>query len=78
MFAAVAVFWGHPIVRRSRRRAPGGRGAGRRRRRGVETEAQMTYLRDHGVTNAQGYYFAKPLPAADFLAFARRYNAKGD
>ena len=45
---------------------------------GVETEAQMTYLRDHGVTNAQGYYFAKPLPAADFLAFVQRYNAKGD
>jgi sensor c-di-GMP phosphodiesterase-like protein len=41
---------------------------------GVETEAQMTYLRDHGVTNAQGWYFSKPLPAAEFLAFARRYN----
>ncbi len=43
---------------------------------GVETEAQMIYLRDRGVTNAQGWYFAKPLPAADFLDFARRYNAR--
>jgi sensor c-di-GMP phosphodiesterase-like protein len=42
---------------------------------GVETEAQMTYLRDHGVSNAQGWYFSKPLPAADFLEYARRYNA---
>jgi len=42
---------------------------------GVETEAQMTYLRDHGVTNAQGWYFSKPLPADEFVDFARRYNA---
>ncbi|MGF1641528.1 MAG: EAL domain-containing protein [Rhodospirillales bacterium] len=42
---------------------------------GVETEAQMIYLRERGVALAQGWHFSKPLPAADFLAFFRRYNA---
>lgn len=33
---------------------------------GVETEAQMRYLRRHGCDEIQGYYFSKPLPVADF------------
>jgi diguanylate cyclase (GGDEF)-like protein/PAS domain S-box-containing protein len=33
---------------------------------GVETEAQARLLRDLGCEQAQGYYFAKPMPEADF------------
>ena len=33
---------------------------------GVETEAQGDFLRDCGVTYAQGYFFGRPLPEADF------------
>jgi len=38
---------------------------------GVETEAQIEYLRDHGVTHVQGWYISKALPAEDFLHFIR-------
>ena len=33
---------------------------------GVEEEAQARLLRDLGCEQAQGYYFAKPMPEADF------------
>lgn len=36
---------------------------------GVETQSQSDYLRHHGVEAAQGYYFARPMPAADFINF---------
>jgi len=33
---------------------------------GVETGEQLDYLRRHGCDEMQGYYFSRPLPAADF------------
>ncbi|MCK0509665.1 bifunctional diguanylate cyclase/phosphodiesterase [Aromatoleum buckelii] len=33
---------------------------------GVETEAQLGYLRQHDCDEMQGYYFAKPMPAESF------------
>ncbi|MDK2125905.1 bifunctional diguanylate cyclase/phosphodiesterase [Parachitinimonas caeni] len=35
---------------------------------GVETEAQLGYLRHHGCDEMQGYYFSRPLPADAFQA----------
>jgi diguanylate cyclase (GGDEF)-like protein/PAS domain S-box-containing protein len=43
---------------------------------GVETEAQLTFLREQGCNEVQGYYFSKPMPADAFEAFVRaRYPA---
>jgi diguanylate cyclase (GGDEF)-like protein/PAS domain S-box-containing protein len=38
---------------------------------GVETEAQLNYLRRHGCEEMQGYYFSRPLPADEFAALLR-------
>lgn len=35
---------------------------------GVETAAQLGYLRQHGCDEIQGYYFSRPLPADQFAA----------
>ena len=34
---------------------------------GIDTPAQVVWLRQHGCDLGQGYHFAKPLPAMDFL-----------
>jgi diguanylate cyclase (GGDEF)-like protein/PAS domain S-box-containing protein len=39
---------------------------------GVETKAQLASLRSLGCHSAQGYYFARPLPADAVTAFLRR------
>ncbi|MBS0330348.1 MAG: EAL domain-containing protein, partial [Proteobacteria bacterium] len=38
---------------------------------GVETDGQLTFLREQGCREVQGYYFSKPLEASRFEAFAR-------
>jgi EAL domain-containing protein (putative c-di-GMP-specific phosphodiesterase class I) len=39
---------------------------------GVETEAQLFKLAELGCNHYQGYLFSRPLPQADFEAYARR------
>jgi diguanylate cyclase (GGDEF)-like protein/PAS domain S-box-containing protein len=38
---------------------------------GVETEAQLAFLLQHGCDAVQGYYFAKPMPASEFESLLR-------
>ncbi len=39
---------------------------------GVETEAQLGYLRKHGCDQIQGYFFSRPLSAHEFAALLRK------
>jgi diguanylate cyclase (GGDEF)-like protein len=41
---------------------------------GVETPAQLAFLREHGCDHVQGFHFCRPLPAADFLSFLQSYR----
>lgn len=41
---------------------------------GVETEAQCRYLLERQCDQVQGYFFSKPLPLADFVAYAQTMN----
>ncbi|MBS1156663.1 MAG: response regulator receiver modulated diguanylate cyclase/phosphodiesterase with sensor(s) [Proteobacteria bacterium] len=41
---------------------------------GVETEAQMSYLMSRSCDAIQGYYVAKPMPAAVFTAFVQNWK----
>lgn len=42
---------------------------------GVETSAQLAFLVDRACDFVQGYYFAKPMPAADAMAYMTRFKA---
>ena len=44
---------------------------------GAETEAQVNFLRDNGCDYIQGYYFSKPLPESEFLAYIQKCAAEG-
>jgi EAL domain-containing protein (putative c-di-GMP-specific phosphodiesterase class I) len=39
---------------------------------GIETEEEWRFLADRGCPYGQGYYFSRPVPAADILALHRR------
>lgn len=41
---------------------------------GVETHEQMCILHAYGCHIMQGYYFSRPVPAADFAQFRREYG----
>jgi EAL domain-containing protein (putative c-di-GMP-specific phosphodiesterase class I) len=36
---------------------------------GVETAAQLTFLKEHGCSHFQGYHFGMPQPAGSYLPF---------
>ncbi len=44
---------------------------------GAENEAQVRFLRENDCDYIQGYYFSKPLPEADFLAYVKTCAAEG-
>ena len=41
---------------------------------GVEDHDALMYLKENGCDQAQGYYFAKPMPAASFLDWLETYE----
>ena len=43
---------------------------------GIETEEQLTFLRDIGCEIIQGYYFSKPLCESDFLAYLQTHETE--
>ncbi len=38
---------------------------------GIETEGQLSYLRNHGCDEMQGFFFSRPIPASDFEKMLR-------
>jgi len=44
---------------------------------GVETEAQATFLKQHGCQYIQGYLYSKPLSKSEFIEFLKKNVEKG-
>lgn len=44
---------------------------------GVETEEQMKAMTELGIEFIQGYYFSRPVPEPEFIAFLKEKNLKG-
>ena len=42
---------------------------------GIENAQQLAFLQQEGCDEIQGYYFAKPMPLAEFIAFCRSNQA---
>jgi EAL domain-containing protein (putative c-di-GMP-specific phosphodiesterase class I) len=42
---------------------------------GVETQAQLTLLREQGCDEIQGYFFCKPQPPEELVNFLRAHRA---
>ncbi|MFJ2388673.1 EAL domain-containing protein [Pseudomonas koreensis] len=42
---------------------------------GIETEAQCLQLRALGCTQGQGYWYARPMAAEDFLNWLKKRNS---
>ena len=41
---------------------------------GIETEEQMKVMQDMGVEYIQGYYYSRPIPEDEFIAFLESNN----
>ena len=41
---------------------------------GVESREELNFVQEAGCNLIQGYYFARPLPEADFLEYVRTFN----
>ena len=42
---------------------------------GIESAEQVEFLRRHGCDEAQGYFYGRPMPAAEFMAFLNSRSA---
>ena len=41
---------------------------------GVETEEQAEFVKSLGIEYIQGFYYAKPMPEADYIAFLKQHR----